>query len=89
MARARFVGPPNPGPDGEELGHDVPMLGRAVAPDELVDLPGALVAQVDGGWLMGPEDGEDGDPRRYLLPAGHWAVEDEPKPRRRSSKGEE
>jgi hypothetical protein len=78
MARARFVGPANPGPDGEELGHEVPMLGRVVHPDELVEMPGVVLARVDGGWVLGPEGAAEDDPGRYLLPATMWAVEDEP-----------
>lgn len=73
MARVRFVGPEP---------HSVPALGRDVQPDELVEMPGVLLAQVDGGWLMGPAGAGEGDPGRYLLPAANWAVEDEPKARR-------
>lgn len=75
MARARFIA---------AEAHTVPMLGRDVQPDELVEVPGVLLGQVDGGWLLGdPADNPD-DPRsRYLLPAANWAVEDEPKAARK------
>jgi hypothetical protein len=71
MARVRFKGPE---------AHDVPLLGRTVEPDELVGMPGEVIEQVDGGWLCGDPADPDG---QYLLPATNWAVEDEPKARRK------
>lgn len=71
MARVRFKGPEP---------HSVPLLGRTVEPDELVDMPGEVIEQVDGGTLCG--DPADPD-LQYMLPAAHWAVEDEPKARRK------
>lgn len=72
MARVRFIGPEP---------HTVPLLGRDVQPDELVEVPGVLIERLDGGWLLGDPQDDPDDPRsRYVLPATLWTVEDEPKP---------
>lgn len=45
--KKKFVGPPNPGPDGAEQGHEVVVAGRSfglVKPGEVVELPDELVA---------------------------------------------
>jgi hypothetical protein len=47
--KVRWVGPPNPGPDGQEAGHDVTVAGREfgnVKPGDVVDVPDELAAQV-------------------------------------------
>lgn len=53
----KFIGPPNPGPDGEDHGHDVVVRGRfvgnVVAGGE-IDVPDDLLADVkdkDGNVL--------------------------------------
>lgn len=81
MARARFTGPLNPGPDGNDLGHEVAILGRrAVRRDDLVeDLPGDLLDELADGWLMGDPDNPD---QQYVLPKALWSVEDPPKRRK-------
>jgi hypothetical protein len=75
MARVRFIGPPNPDPDGNDLGHVVPLLARTVTSDELVDVPGDLVAEEPDAWVLGDAADED---NRYVLPKSIWRVEDTP-----------
>jgi hypothetical protein len=45
--RKKWIGPPNPGADGQEQGHDVLVNGRLIArgvkPGEVVDIPDDLV----------------------------------------------
>lgn len=45
--RKKFVGPPNPGPDGAELGHDVMVNGTEfkVKPGDVIDVPDEAVAE--------------------------------------------
>lgn len=45
--RKRWIGPPNPGPDGEDLGHEVSVAGRdfgTVKHGDVIDIPDDLVA---------------------------------------------
>lgn len=46
--RKQFIGPPNPGPDGAEQGHDVLVNGRlidrGVKPGDVIEFPDDLVA---------------------------------------------
>lgn len=40
--KRKFIGPPNPGPDGEDQGHDVRVAGRsfgAVKSGEVLEIP--------------------------------------------------
>lgn len=85
MARARFTGPPNPGPDGNDLGHEIAILGRrAVRRDDLIeDLPGDLLEEQADAWLMGDPDQPD---QQYALPKALWQVEDQPKRRKAADK---
>jgi hypothetical protein len=86
MVRARFTGPPNPDPDGNDLGYEVLILGRrTVRGDDLVeDLPGELIEELPDGWVIGdPNLDPDGDPGRYVLPKASWTVEDQPKAKAR------
>lgn len=47
--KLRWVGPPNPGLDGEDLGHEVTAAGRdlgVVKPGEILDVPEDIAAEV-------------------------------------------
>lgn len=47
--RVRWIGPPNPGPDGQEQGHEVTCAGRdlgVVKPGEVLDVPDDIAALV-------------------------------------------
>lgn len=44
-----FIGPPNPGPDGEDLGHDIVAAGTSlgnVKPGGVLEVPDELAEQV-------------------------------------------
>jgi hypothetical protein len=88
MARARFTGPPNPDPAGVEQGHTVPLLGRTVRPDELIDIPGGLLEETADAWVMGAPGGEADDGSRYVLPKALWSVESQPAAKAAKGKGE-
>lgn len=70
MARVRFVGPEP---------HAVPLLGRTVQPDELVEIPGDVVEETAEAWILGPPGDLDDTDGRFALPKTNWAVEAEPK----------
>ena len=59
MARLRFVGPVNPDPGGNDLGHTVPLLGgRTVRADEVVEIPDEWLTEYtwpDVSWRVEDE----------------------------------
>jgi len=47
--KKRFIGPANPGPDGEDLGHEINVRGRYVGKaraGEVIDVPDELCQDV-------------------------------------------
>lgn len=48
--KKKWIGPPNPGPDGEDLGHEVNVAGRYVGnvkPGDVLEVPDELCAGTD------------------------------------------
>lgn len=66
--KKRFIGPPNPGPDGTDLGHDVRVRDVAVGnvkSGEVIEIPDELCQPVY----------DRDDPSKVDVPAPVWSQE--------------
>lgn len=73
--RKRWIGPPNPGADGEEQGHEVTIAGRdfgLVKPGDVIDVPDELVAATEDwpGVVFPGELWEDAGQRKQIKKDG-------------------